>query len=99
MDKLILVLYVDVETLEGREATDYVQSVAASLFPKDVVDKLEATTFVIPKRGGGTYIDSINPKFILDTDVYRTYQVKMNELTKHVDQFIKENKNNKNEQA
>jgi hypothetical protein len=92
MDKLILVLYVDVETLEGREADEHVQHVAASLFPKDVVDKIEATTFVIPRRGGGTVIESLNPKFIVDAEVYREYRIKLDVLTEHIDHFIENKK-------
>lgn len=92
MDKLILVLYVDVETLQEREAEEYVNRIAAYLFPKDVVEKLGATTFVIPRRGGGTVIESLNPKFIVDADVYREYRLKLDVLSEHIDHFIESKK-------
>lgn len=92
MDKLILVLYVDVETLEGEEAENYVNRVAASLFTKEVVEKLNATTFVIPRRGGGCMIESLNPKFVLDHDMYADYKLKLDVLSEHIDHFIEHKK-------
>ena len=89
MDKLILVLYVDVQNLDEETAGNYVRMVSKSLFPEDVTSKLDATTFVIPRVGGGTVLESINPKFILDADVYRDHRLKMDVLQEHMSDFIK----------
>jgi len=93
MDKLILVLYVDVQTLEGEEAEKYVRHVSRILFPEDVTTKLDATTFVIPRIGGGTVIEAINPKFILDTNLYNDFRLKMDVLSEHITEFINLKKN------
>ena len=88
MDKLILVLYVDVQNLDEETAANHVRMVASSLFPEDVTSKLDATTFVIPRIGGGTTIEAINPKFIIDADVYRDFRLKMDVLSEHMTEFI-----------
>lgn len=88
MDKLILVLYVDVKNLEVDVAEKYVKHVSSLLFPENVTTKLDATTFVIPRIGGGTTIEAINPKFILDADVYRNFRLKMDVLSEHITEYI-----------
>lgn len=88
MDKLILVLYVDVGNLLAEEADLYTKRVSSSLFPTSVVEKLDATTFIIPRRGGGTVIESINPKFIVDESVYRDFRLKIDVLAEHINHFI-----------
>jgi hypothetical protein len=93
MDKLILVLYVDVQNLDEETAANYVKMVSKSLFPEDVTSKLDAITFVIPRIGGGTIIESINPKYILDTNLYSDFRLKMDVLQEHMSDFIKLKKN------
>lgn len=89
MDKLILVLYVDVQNLDEDTACKYVKHVANSLFPEDVTKKLDATTFVIPRIGGGTIIEAINPKFIVDVDVYRDFRLKLDVLNENITDYMK----------
>lgn len=93
MDKLILVLYVDVQNLDEETAGNYVRMVSKSLFPEDVTSKLDATTFVIPRIGGGTVLEAINPKFVVDADVHRDFRLKMDILSEYISEFINIKKN------
>lgn len=88
MDKLILVLYVDVQNLEESTINEYVKHVSNRLFPEDVTAKLDATTFVIPRIGGGTTIEAINPKFIVDNDLYKEFRLKFDVLNEHINDYI-----------
>jgi hypothetical protein len=88
MDKLILVLYVDVGNIPEKNVNEVVKKIGNSLFTEDVISNLNATTFVIPTRGGGTRIECVNPKFVVDNDVYREYRIKMDILNENIDKFI-----------
>lgn len=88
MHKLILILYVDVGNMPDEHVDPYVKHVGKQMFTEEVITKLEATTFVIPTRSGGTRIECINPKFVLDQDVYRDYRLKMDILKENMDKFI-----------
>lgn len=87
MDKLILVLYVDVQNLSPKESEDLCNHIGKTLFRPEVIEKLDATTFIIPVNGGGTRLESINPKFIVDVDVYRDYRLKLDVLNENLDHF------------
>ncbi len=91
MDKLILVLYVDITNVQEENINAHVQQVSKTLFTEDVIQKLDATTFVIPRLGGGTTIESLNPKFVLDKNVYNDYESKMKTLNDNLEQFISDN--------
>lgn len=97
MDKLILVLYVDVGNSPDEDINSYIKLVGGQLFSEEVILKLEATTFVIPTRSGGTRIECINPKFIVDNDVYRDYRIKMDILNENIDKFILDKNKKENE--
>ena len=89
MDKLILVLYVDVGNIENKYVDKHVKRIGHALFTEDVIRKTEATTFVIPVRGGGTRIECINPKFVVDNEVVREHRIKLDILNENLDNFIK----------
>lgn len=89
MDKLILVLYVDVQGVPEEGINDYIKMVSKSLFPEDVLEKLNATTFIIPRIGGGTIIEAINPKFIVDVEVYKDFRLKIDVLNENISDYLK----------
>lgn len=93
MDKLILVLYIDVNGLEDREAAGLVREVGNKLFTEEVIEKTNATTFVIPVSGGGTRLECINPKFIVDADVLREHRIKLDILNENFNHFISQIEN------
>jgi hypothetical protein len=88
MDKLILVLYVDVTNIEQADVERHVRYIGNLLFNEDVIKKLDATTFVIPRLGGGTTIECINPKFVVDKEVNKSYESKMKILNDNLEHFI-----------
>lgn len=88
MNKLILVLYVDVGNLDVNFIKDHVDHVGSSLFTEDVIKATEATTFVIPVRSGGTRIECINPTYIVDQNLYDLHRQKLEEINKNLDYFM-----------
>jgi len=88
MDKLILVLYVDVGNLEPNLVEDYVARVSRGLLPEEVVKNLDATAFIIPRRGDGTRLECINPHYVLDQDLFKEYRQKLDILNENLDHFI-----------
>lgn len=89
MDKIILVLYVDVADLDDKDVGEYVTRVGKALFPEDVKQKLDGgLTFVIPRRGGGTCIEVINPKFVIDQNVYNEFRTKLEILNTNLSHLI-----------
>lgn len=88
MDKLILVLYVDVGNLDDSKINEHVRYVAGSLFTEEVIKKTEATTFVIPVREGGTRVECINPKYVVDLDLYESHHQKLESINKNLDYLI-----------
>lgn len=95
MDKLILVLYVDIGDLLDVESVIMCERVGKQLFPEEVVMKLDATTFIIPVRGGGTRLECISPKFIVDAEVMRDHRLKLDILNENLDHFINQKNDGK----
>lgn len=88
MDKLILVLYIDIADHSPRDSNEICNKISRELFPEEIIEKLNATTFIIPIRGGGTKLECINPKFIVDAEVMREHRLKLDILNENFDHFI-----------
>ena len=88
MDKLILVLYIDVANLDNKDVAQHVNLVASKLFTEEVVQATGAITFVIPVRTGGTRIECINPKYIIDDNLYESHHEKLDMINKNLDYYI-----------
>lgn len=95
MDKLILVLYIDVGAMDNEEIQKHVLKISSTLFNDEIKNKLDATTFTIPIRGGGTRIECINPKFIVDADLMKEHRLKLDVLNENLDHFISQLKDGK----
>jgi hypothetical protein len=88
MDKLILVLYVDIGDLEEKHINQHVKYVGSALFTEEVILKTGAITFVIPTRTGGTRIECINPKYVADVDLYNSFLDKIGDLNDNINYLI-----------
>lgn len=89
-DKKILVLYVDVTDVALEKQHIHVEQISRSMFPKSVIEAINATVFTIPRQGGGTTLECIHPKFILDQEVYREYRIQTDILIEHLNHFNKQ---------
>jgi len=88
MDNMILVLYVDVGNMEDKDVTEFVRRVSKGLLPEEVVRNLDATVFVIPRRGEGTRLECINPHYVLDQDLFDQYRKNLEILNENLNHFI-----------
>lgn len=92
MDKLILVLYLNVGNTQGLEMENFVRSVSKAMFSEETISKLNATTFVIPVRNSDSRLECINPNYIIDGDLYAAHQAKLTELNDHINNMIQTKK-------
>jgi hypothetical protein len=90
MDRLILVLYVDVRNVPLDSIESHVGEISGTLFPKSVFEKLEATVFVMTTRETETRIECINPNYVIDKDLQKSFIEKLDNLNKNVSQLLDE---------
>lgn len=86
-NNLILVLYLGIGNMIEEDVPEYAGRIQKSLFPEEVIKKLGATLFIIPRRDIQTTLDCINPKYVVDKELYESYNEKLKFLVKEMNQF------------
>lgn len=91
-DKIMLTLYLNIGNMDGSDINEHCQSVSKSMFPKELMETMNAIVFIIPVRDTESRLECIHPSFVLDADVYQKHTDQMKELNEKINIIInKEN--------
>ena len=83
-DKLILVFYINVDSIDSCDVYDYLNEARESLTSN--LDN-SVISYFIPIEGENSKVDCINPSFI-DGDEYKSNKEKLYNMLKKLEEFL-----------
>ena len=92
-NKLILVYYIGVKSIDDEDIPEYMNKVAKSIS----INSVECEIIFIPVMSYDTRIECINPKYITDNELIFKHNNLMNELNYELQNQINILKTNKDE--
>jgi hypothetical protein len=93
MDKLILVLYYNVGNMLDDEINELMGNINKKMFNRSIMNELNAISYILPIRDGETRLELLNPKFIVDNELYDNTKIKLEEINNYFKKIYENEKN------